>query len=129
MIMSNVIVKVTNKNKDGVTVTSLDGRIVENLSWKDFDENFKFTGNGFLYEMIDSPEIRVEVEEMTLRWDWLKPHIFNILRIINKKQEELTIDDYGLLGHIEGKYHKEFTYTTPADFIRDIQEIKKMLSG
>lgn len=126
--MNKPLVRVTNKNREGATVESLDGRLQFKYSWEDFNANFVATEEKHIYEMIINEELASEVDAFVNRQKWLTKYVFTILRVMAKKErsENLTLSEMGDFGHIVSEYQKEFKLS-PAHFIEDIKRMKEML--
>ena len=126
--MSNPLVKVVNKNKDGVTVRSLDGAIEQELSWEDLNRYFRKTDYPYIYEMIVTRELREESDKIILRHKWLAKYLPQILIIMRKKESNtVTATDFFQIGHIIEEYRNEFPYANSELFVSDIQHLKNVL--
>lgn len=130
--MTNPIVKVINKDKEGATVKEIRGGTIQKIPWKEFDEYFKPTTKLNFYEMILTPDVEAEVKNIQERFRWLTPYFPQILMITNKKNKgiEPSLQEIFILGSISSEYHEKFPGLAPIQFIEDINSMKEyMLKG
>ena len=128
--MDNVLVRVINKDKQGATVQSLDGRIAKKFEWKEFDLCFKPTETKNIYEMILSEDVDAEVEKVLARHRWITPNFPMILMIINKQKKGVFPEfaEISFLGSVVQEYQEKFGLSM-MDFVDDINTMKEILQA
>lgn len=126
-----ILVKVINKNKDGVKVRSLDEKIEKDFSWADFNQYFVETETKYIYKIVVSDEENKEMEKVIARRNSLLPNIATIFMIITKQKRgnDLSLAEYSIFGNIVKEYLQNYPGTTIADFLEDVQGIKESLLG
>lgn len=124
--MTNPIVKVVNKNREGALVRTLDGSFQDRIPWSEFDRNFVYTGQDHMFEMVLDEETSKKVDDTQARLEWVTDRLPQILIILNKTT--LDLDSMATLGSIVQEYTEKFNKNI-FDLKKDVDIIKRYLSG
>lgn len=129
---SDVKVRVVNKNSEGVTIHSMDGKIEQFMKWEDFNRYFRPTEDKFIYQMHVSSEEEAEIKKVTDRLHWImSPEKFaRLLMIVAKSNrgENPELDEMTWLGAVVSEYQELFGQNQ-MQFIVDFNQAKEIMFG